>query len=411
MPDGPTVQILAFHPFSNLFPMMEGDDFAEMVADIKANGQQMAIMLLDGEILDGRSRYRACIEAGVEPRYEEYIGSAPLDYVLSLNLVRRHLNESQRAMTAAKLATMPHGGDRRSDQAVNLPLVSQTAAAGMLHVSERLLRLAKLAREKGVPELAHRVERGEVAVSLAAKVAQLPEEQQVRIAGLDQRALRGAVKKAVSGEPKIASPPIKLTNRPLWDEQQANLLRRFMAGESVGDQIDWQNVVAAVAAPSRHLRRELSHRLSAVLEAMIKLGLATGKPAGWRVWRKTMNCGLDAIEQLLAAVPDLQATMPDGIKAALPGAQEAALKVLHAGKPSFFPVLPGAFLDPLPKLRFEDPYEVEMCVHGAAHALELRLRRFCLRRTRTAGVFCIGRPPKSLIDEREPRFAWNSATS
>jgi hypothetical protein len=34
-----------------------------------------------------------------------------------------------RAMVAAKLANMPHGGDRKSDQAANLPLVSQSTAA------------------------------------------------------------------------------------------------------------------------------------------------------------------------------------------------------------------------------------------------------------------------------------------
>jgi hypothetical protein len=57
-----------------------------------------------------------------------------------MNLKRRHLNESQRAMIAAKLANMPHGGDRKSDQAANLPLVSQSAAAEMLNVSDRSIR-------------------------------------------------------------------------------------------------------------------------------------------------------------------------------------------------------------------------------------------------------------------------------
>jgi hypothetical protein len=41
------------------------------------------------------------------------------------------MNESQRAMVAAKIANMRHGGDRRSNQAANLPLenVSQPEAA------------------------------------------------------------------------------------------------------------------------------------------------------------------------------------------------------------------------------------------------------------------------------------------
>jgi hypothetical protein len=46
---------------------------------------------------------------------------------------RRHLDEAQRAMVAAKLIGMKQGGDRRSDQAANLPLVSQTQAATLLN--------------------------------------------------------------------------------------------------------------------------------------------------------------------------------------------------------------------------------------------------------------------------------------
>jgi hypothetical protein len=54
-------------------------------------------------------------------------------------------HESQRALIAASLANMTHGGDRRSDQAANLPVgkISQPEAAKMLNVSERLIRQVK----------------------------------------------------------------------------------------------------------------------------------------------------------------------------------------------------------------------------------------------------------------------------
>ena len=118
---------LPFHPYADLFPLIEGAAFDELVADIKANGLLEKIVLLDGQILDGRNRYRAAIASGRIKREEspygfsdvvtawwargfhERIDGDPLKWVLSKNLHRRHLTPGQLAAIGADMGKLPVG--------------------------------------------------------------------------------------------------------------------------------------------------------------------------------------------------------------------------------------------------------------------------------------------------------------
>ena len=51
-----TTQIRQFHPLANLFPLIEGDEFAALVEDVRANGLLVPIVLHEGMILEGRNR-------------------------------------------------------------------------------------------------------------------------------------------------------------------------------------------------------------------------------------------------------------------------------------------------------------------------------------------------------------------
>jgi hypothetical protein len=94
---------IPYHPAANLFPMMSEEELDTLAKDIKAHGQHHPILLYDGQILDGRNRYEACAIAGVEPKTVQWDGKggSPTEFVLSLNLTRRHLDQSQKAMVAA----------------------------------------------------------------------------------------------------------------------------------------------------------------------------------------------------------------------------------------------------------------------------------------------------------------------
>lgn len=186
-----TTLAATFHPLAEVFPLVEGDEFQRLVTDIKVNGLRQPIVQLDGMILDGRNRYRACLAAGRPPRYANMPrGTDPLAYVMSANLHRRHLNESQRAMVAARLANMPFGGNQHIVEtdtgSAPLPtlIVTQSEAATMLDVSSRSLRSAKVVQDKGVASLVGQVERGTVAVAIAEKIARLPVERQEEISAL-----------------------------------------------------------------------------------------------------------------------------------------------------------------------------------------------------------------------------------
>jgi ParB-like chromosome segregation protein Spo0J len=96
----------AFHPIANMFPLLEGGEFAALVADIRVHGLHEPIELFENMILDGRNRDRTCHEAGVEPQYREVtFGSyaEAIAYVVSKNIHRRHLTAEQRRGLIEKL--------------------------------------------------------------------------------------------------------------------------------------------------------------------------------------------------------------------------------------------------------------------------------------------------------------------
>jgi N6-adenosine-specific RNA methylase IME4 len=176
---------------ANLFPLLEDDAFAALVADIKRQGLLHPIITLDGSILDGRNRYQACIVADIEPQFIPFTGSDPLAYVISANLQRRHLTESQRAMVAARLETMKQG---RPEKDANWQVL-RADAARMLNVSPRSVARAAQVRDHAVPELAQRVEDGTMAVSVAAKIAKFEPEVQRKLADEPEAKARTAVKR------------------------------------------------------------------------------------------------------------------------------------------------------------------------------------------------------------------------
>lgn len=184
---------LEFHELANLFPLMEGREFDDLVTDIELHGCREPIYLLDGKILDGRNRWRACEKIGARPTLVDYEGDDAAAFVISLNLHRRHLSESQRMLVAGKLANLRDG--QRADQAAQTCApVTQSAAAEMLNVSRRGVQLAREVIDHGSPELVAAVEQGRVSVSAASDVSSLPKGQQSEIVARGEKEILQAAK-------------------------------------------------------------------------------------------------------------------------------------------------------------------------------------------------------------------------
>jgi len=86
---------MEIHAAANAFPMMDGNRFEELLQDISDHGLIESITVFDGQILDGRNRFKACEHLGIEPRYTSYDGD-PWQYAWSKNGQRRDLIAEQR---------------------------------------------------------------------------------------------------------------------------------------------------------------------------------------------------------------------------------------------------------------------------------------------------------------------------
>ncbi len=182
LPESPSPAERAVHPAAAVFPEMPAADLQALADDIKQNGLIHPIVRTpDGVVIDGRNRLKACAIAGVEPRFEVYTGSNPVGFIVSSNLKRRQLNESQRALIATRLATLGRG-QRTAFAGVPSPsddlmrkiadldsMMPQAVAAAALNVSKRSVQSARVVLEHGTPELIRDVEEGRVAVSTAAR--------------------------------------------------------------------------------------------------------------------------------------------------------------------------------------------------------------------------------------------------
>ena len=167
-------------PVVRIFPDLPQERFDSLVADIAATGLREEITVAGNppRVIDGKHREKACLKAGVPPRYR--LLRRDIDhrtYVWSENGERRDLTLSRRALAYAELFSFSGPGRPRKEdensavlQNFHRPTQSEAALAGGF--SPRLLSdAAKIANREGTaaPELRDAVRQDLVTVTDAAK--------------------------------------------------------------------------------------------------------------------------------------------------------------------------------------------------------------------------------------------------
>lgn len=208
------------HPLADTLPMLDegSPEFKALVSSMKARGYDRDEPVLrvvtrqDGTpakslksntplkrlVLDGRNRVVAGDRAGVKVLFRDHLiledGTAEglgklVDVVFGKNLARRNLNDDQRAMIAARLASLtpgrPAGGRPGTAAPKGTPPpggITQEEAASRLNVSVRSLQRAKEVQENAIPEVKSAVERGKLPVASGAELSRRPIAIQKKVA-------------------------------------------------------------------------------------------------------------------------------------------------------------------------------------------------------------------------------------
>lgn len=194
---------LEAHPAAEIMPLMSAAQFLDFKRSIHEHGLNHPIVLHEGKILDGRNRYKACTELGVEVRAVAWkMDRSPLDYVLQENMDRRQLTESQRGMVAAKATELrakleaeargrqrESGGDRGNQYVKKVAVSHHGVKAAQddpakeppprVHalkelgkqfgVSGETVRRSQIVLKDGTPEEVAAVERGTMSVRAAVR--------------------------------------------------------------------------------------------------------------------------------------------------------------------------------------------------------------------------------------------------
>jgi len=200
------------HALCSLLPELTVVEFNRLADDIRANGLLRPITTYDGQILDGRHRFRACEQVNVAPRFEPYTGDDPAAFVMSTS-IHRNISTTQRALFAAGLLEYEQamakdrmregGGDQRAGVENFPPPIrdcgkARDKAGARVGISGRSVSTAVKVLAKATPAVVEQMKTGDMTLNEAKKVVEFNANAQNRIAQTPKRDRAKAIELAQS---------------------------------------------------------------------------------------------------------------------------------------------------------------------------------------------------------------------
>ena len=225
-----TMTRMPLHPYCALFPVASETVLAALTEDIRKDGLREPITTHQKMILDGQNREICCLNAGVKPTYAEYVGDTSdkglWQFVLSKNIRRRQLSDSQAGVIAAKMT-------RKRDNNVSNPQICgfiQKQAAEMMCVSDSMVRDAVRLLRTGTPELIAEVERGTIKIYEALEKCKALLEDNTEDAKIESVATDQNVKETQGSTPDSNDAS---TDTPMTDGEHDNEVKSDDQTETV----------------------------------------------------------------------------------------------------------------------------------------------------------------------------------
>jgi DNA modification methylase/ParB-like chromosome segregation protein Spo0J len=178
---------------------MDNASFEELKQSIQKIGLKDPIVIYQEKILDGRNRFKACAELGIEPRFEYVNGNTdPLEYVLYKNKDRRHLTPDQLAVVALEVEAIE--AERAKERQATSTGGANPQLSANQHQAEKGKAAAKAAKKVGAstrkvqrakalkkadPKLAEKVKNGEMPLKDAEKKVEQDKKVRERKEKLD----------------------------------------------------------------------------------------------------------------------------------------------------------------------------------------------------------------------------------